>query len=280
VGFPAGRAGQDGEAAEWLRRAVAANPRDFNSAYLLGTVLARRNDTDAALRAWRGALALQPGNRKLMQVMSVEYSKGRYFAEAARMAEAALQLAPEELALYLVAIKARQDAGQHEEAFALARRALAKFPASARANFEVGFHLHKLGRWDEAMPYFEKAIAGEAGYEEPHYFRGDVLLRREDFDGAAGAFRTALEKRADYTVARLGLARALMAQGKLAGAVAELQEATRRDEGNAQPYLLLSQALFRMGKAEEARVAKETSQRLRTARPEAMNVPQARPFPN
>jgi len=72
----------------------------------------------------------------------------------------------------------------------------------------------------------------------------------------------------------------LMAQGKLAGAVAELQEATRRDEGNAQPHLLLSQALFRMGKAEEARVAKETSQRLRTARPEAMNVPQARPFSN
>jgi len=198
---------------------------------LLGTVLGRLNETDAALRAWRGAFALQPGNRKLMQVMSVEYSKGRYFAEAARMAEAALQLAPEELALYLVAIKARQDAGQHEEAFALARRALAKFPASARANFEVGFHLHKLGRWDEAMPYFEKAIGAEAGYEEPHYFRGDVLLRREDFDGAAGAFRTALEKRADYTVARLGLARAWMAQGKLAGAVAGVPEATRGGEG-------------------------------------------------
>ena len=55
---------------------------------------------------------------------------------------------------------------------------------------------------------------------------------------------------------------------------------SEEDESNAQPYLLLSQALFRMGKTEEARAAKETSQRLRTARPEAMNVPQARPFPN
>lgn len=279
LGFTAVRAGQDQEAAGWLRRAAVANPKDFNSAYLLGTVLARQNDTEGALRAWRGALALQPGNLKLMQVMSVEYSKGRYFAEAARVAEAALQLAPEEMALYFVAMKARQDAGQMEEAFALAKRTLGRWPGSARANFEVGFHLHKLGRWDEAMPYFEKAIAADGAYEEPHYFRGDVLLRRDDFVGAEGSFRKALEKRADYTVARLGLARALMAQGKLDGAVGELQEATRRDEGNAQPYLLLSQALFRMGRTEEARVAKETSQRLRAARPEALNVPQARPFP-
>lgn len=280
LGFTAVRAGQDREAATWLRRAMEANPRDFNSAYLLGTVLAKQNEPDAALRAWRTALALQPANRKLMQVMSVEYSKGRYFADAARMAESALRLAPGELPLYLLAIKARQDAGQHEEAFALARGALAKFPESARVNFEVGFHLHKLGRWDEAMPYFERAIAAEPSYEEPHYFRGDVLLRRDEFTAAETAFRTALAKRADYTVARLGLARALMAQAKLDAAVAELTEATRRDETNAQPYLLLSQALFRLGRTEEARVAKETSQRLRAARPEAMNVPQARPFPN
>jgi tetratricopeptide (TPR) repeat protein len=279
LGFLAVRQGKDGEAADWLRRAATASPKDFNSFYLLGTVLSRRDETDEALRAWRRASALQPGNRKLMQVMSVEYSKGRYFEEAARMAEAALRLEPEDQTLYFLAMKARQDAGQHEEAYALARRALAKFPQSARANFEVGFHLHKLGRWDEALPYFDKAIAADAAYEEPYYFRGDVLLRREQAGLAEAEFRRALEKRGEYTVARLALGRALMAQGKMEQALAELREAARRDPVNPQPHLLLSQVLFRMGNAAEAKLAKETSQRLRLAQPEILNVPQARPFP-
>jgi tetratricopeptide (TPR) repeat protein len=280
LGYLAVRQGKDQEAARWLRRAAAANPKDFNSVYLLGTALARRNETDEALRAWRAALALQPGHRKLMQVMSVEYSKGRYFEEAARIAEAALRLAPDEEPLYLMAMKARQDAGQQEEAFELARRALARFPQSARANFEVGFHLHKLGRWDEALPYFDKAISAEPSYEEPYYFRGDVMLRRDQPALAETAFRQALEKRADYTVARLGLARALVAQGRLEGAVSELEQAARRDAGNPQVYLSLSQVLFRLGRAEESAAAKAKSQQLRAAHPDLLSAPQPRPYPH
>ena len=279
LGFMALRQGQDALATQWLKRASSANPKDFNSFYLLGTAQSHQNETDDALRSWRLALALQPTNRKLIQVMSVEYSKGRYFEEAAHAAESALRLAPEDPALYFLAIKARQDAAQSEEAFALARRAIAKFPQSARANFELGFHLHKLGRWDEALPYFEKAIALDSAYEEPYYFRGDVLLRQEQAERAAAAFRAALDNRADYTLARLGLARALIAQAKLPAAVLELREAARRDPTNPQPFLLLSQTLFRMGSLEESKAAKETSQRLRTARPELLNLPQARPFP-
>jgi predicted Zn-dependent protease len=78
----------------------------------------------------------------------------------------------------------------------------------------------------------------------------------------------------------MGLAKALMAQGRYSDAVTELQEATRRDETNPQPQLLLSQALFRMGKLAESKAAKEASQRLRAARPEAQDPPQARPFPS
>lgn len=270
---------QDAEAIIWLRRAAQVNPRDFNTQYLLGACHSRLGHNNDALRAWRAALALQPTNRKLMQAMSVEYSKGRYFEEAARVAELALRVAPEDESLYYLARQARQDAAQLEEAFALAKRALARFPLSARANFEVGFHLHKTGRLDEAIPYFDKAITADPSYEEPYYFRGDVLLRREQPVLAAAAFRSALERRKEYTVARLALARALIAQEKLDAAVVELEEATRQDPENAQPYLLLSQTYFRLGRADAAKAAKETSQRLRAANPEALNAPQSRPFP-
>ena len=79
LGYLSAQRHKDAEAVEWLRRAARVNPRDFNTHYLLGSALARQEKTDDALRAWREALALQPGNRKLMQVMCVEYSKGRLF---------------------------------------------------------------------------------------------------------------------------------------------------------------------------------------------------------
>ena len=279
LGFLSLQRRKEAEAAEWLSRAARVNPKDFNTHYLLGTAFARQDKTDDALRAWREALALQPGNRKLMQAMCVEYGKGRYFEEAARLAELAIRGAPEDASLYFLAMQARQDAGQHEEAFRWARRALEKFPGSARANFEVGFHLHKSGRWDEAMPYFEKAMAADPGYEEPYYFRGDVFLRRDKAAQAEAQFRSALERRASYTAARLGLARALIAQAKLGSAVVELEEAARQDPGNPQPHLLLAQTYFRLGKLEAAKAAKETSQRLREANPATLNAPQTRPFP-
>ncbi len=279
LGYLSVQRGEPAQAVEWLRRAARVNPKDFNTLYLLGTVYARQEKTGDALRAWREALALQPGNARLMQVMCVEYSKGHYFEEAARLAELALRASPDDPSLYFLAMQARQDAGQHDQAFQWARRALEKFPSSARANFEVGFHLHELGRWDEAMPYFERAEAADPNYEEPYYFRGDVLLRRDQAAPAESEFRKALERRANYTAARLGLARALMAQEKLDAAVLELEEAARLDPGNPQPPLLLSQTYFRLGKPAAAKAAKETSQRLRAANPAALNAPQPRPFP-
>jgi len=112
LGYLSAQRHNDAEAVAWLRRAARVNPRDFNTHYLLGSALARQDKTDDALREWREALTLQPGNRKLMQVMCVEYSKGRYFEEAARLAELVLRGAPDDASLYFLAMQARQDAGQ------------------------------------------------------------------------------------------------------------------------------------------------------------------------
>ena len=76
----------------------------------------------------------------------------------------------------------------------------------------------------------------------------------------------------------LALARALIAQGQLERAASELTEASRRDAGNPQPYLLLSQVYFRLGRESDARLAKETSMRLRQKNPGVLRATQGRPF--
>lgn len=59
----------------------------------------------------------------------------------------------------------------------------------------------------------------------------------------------------------------------------EMGERTAR-ASSSRRMLLLSQTLSHMGGVAEAKGAKETSQRLRTANLELSNVQQSRPFPS
>ena len=58
-----------------------------------------------------------------------------------------------------------------------ARRAVERFPDSARANFEHGFHLQKVGDIEDAVRYLKKAIELDPSYEEPPFFLGDLLMK-------------------------------------------------------------------------------------------------------
>jgi tetratricopeptide (TPR) repeat protein len=79
------------KAVPFLERAAEAFPGDFNTRYILGASQQKLGKRDAALRAWRKALDLQPRHLRLMQVMAVEYGAGRYFQEAAGLARRALE---------------------------------------------------------------------------------------------------------------------------------------------------------------------------------------------
>jgi tetratricopeptide (TPR) repeat protein len=192
-----------------------------------------------------------------------------------------VELRPDDPNAYFIAIKACQDA-RDPAAFDIARRAVLKFPDSARANFEYAcaWHLRKAGRPNESIPYLKRAMAGDPAYEEPFFFYGDSLLQEDRYEEAIGYLRTAIRNRPDYVVASVALARALMEMERYAEAVAELERVIGISPRHPQPHLLLSQVCFRRGEDERARQEKEISLRLRRADPTIMEVPQGRPFPS
>jgi tetratricopeptide (TPR) repeat protein len=179
-GLAAYQAKRDAEAEPLLAEAARLRPGEFQAQFLLGAARSRLGRSDDALVAWRKAEALQPKNARLLQVMAVEYSRGRYFQDAARTAAVALRLNPDDSNLYFIAIKSYQDAGDTAAAAAVARDAVARFPQSGRAHFEHGFHLQKQGLIEESLGHLRKAMELELRYEEPPFFFGDLLVRREN----------------------------------------------------------------------------------------------------
>jgi tetratricopeptide (TPR) repeat protein len=279
LGFMHFSNGRPAEARPWLERAAKVSPQDFNSHYLLGSVLLQLQDRDGALRAWRRALRLQPNNLKLMQVMVVEYEKGLYYGEAEALARRALEQNPADLNLSLLAIHACQNARDLSIGLEIARHAAERFPDSSRANFEYGFHLQRAGLTAEAVDYLKRAMKLDPKYEEPLFFYGDLLVT-EGRDAAALTYlKQAISLRADYLPPRLSLARALMHLELWPESFAELEAAARIDPGHPEPHLLLSRVYFRTGDEERAAREKEISLRLRHDNPNKMEATQGRPFP-
>jgi tetratricopeptide (TPR) repeat protein len=266
------------EAEPLLARAARVNPKDFNTRFILGSTLLKLGRREDALRAWRSALALQPANIRLMQVMSVEYTAGRYFNEACTLGQRAVRIKGDTPEPWLIAIKACQDA-QSPAAFTLSKEAAERFPASARAVFEYAFHLQRNGNREEALPLLEKAMKIDPSYEEPFFFSGDLLLLEDRYEEAAARLRTALSIRPDYVAACVSLAKALMALEQYEQAISELNSCAKASPTHPQPHLLLSQVYFRAGDQARSRAEKDLSYRLRREDPTLMETPQARPFP-
>ena len=85
--------------------------------------------------------------------------------------------------------------GQLEDAIAECKLAIELDPDFGNPYNDIGVYLIDLGRSEESIPWFERAIKAEryCCYHYPYFNLGRVFLHRGDIDGARQAFRRALE---------------------------------------------------------------------------------------
>ena len=97
--------------------------------------------------------------------------------------------------------------GQVEEALAECRKAIALDPDYGNPYNDIGAYLIELGRPEEAIPWFEKAIAAKryCCYQFPHFNLGRVRFMQGDLDAARRSFEEALRHEPDYPAARMAL---------------------------------------------------------------------------
>ena len=155
---------------------------------------------------------------------------------------------------------------------------MSRFPQSARAHFEYGFHLQKVGRTDEALKELEKAMALDPSYEEPPFFYGDLMQQHGRYEEAIPYLQRAISIRTDYIPARVALAKALMGLKKWEQAMKELSEAVRLTR--VIPNRTCCYHKFISGWAMKSkRGKKRMSLKLRRENPTVLEAVQGRNFP-
>lgn len=145
-----------------------------------------------------------------------------------------------------------EDAGKLQEACALYREAARLAPQSAKAHLNLGIALQALGDEAGAVAGYEKALAIDAANPYARYNLGKLRHERGAHAEAEQLLRQALRTRPDFPQARVVLACALDAQGKLEAAATELEAAQPHDFGALFIYAGILRKLGRLDAAASA----------------------------
>jgi tetratricopeptide (TPR) repeat protein len=97
--------------------------------------------------------------------------------------------------------------GDYQRAIAEAQKAIILDPDFGNPYNDIGVYLIELGKEDEAIPYFEKAmrVRRYCCYQFPHFNLGRIYLKKKMYEQARQQFKEALKIDPDYLPAGEGL---------------------------------------------------------------------------
>jgi tetratricopeptide (TPR) repeat protein len=120
----------------------------------------------------------------------------------------------------------------------------------AHCNF--GESLARLGRIDEAMTHYQKAVEIKPGYADTQFNLGNGLRQKGRVDEAIACYQKALQIQPDLAGAHMNLGNILGQQGRMDEAIAHYQKALQIQPDSAEAHCNLGSAFFRQGRMEEA----------------------------
>ena len=236
-------------------------PGDADVQNRLGEALDRLGALDAAIEAFRRAVAARPEFQKASNnliLTLVKAGRGPEAVDRARALAAADPRDPNRLFTFGLALS-EQDV---TEALAVFTRVLELEPRHALARYNRALVLKRNDQLPEAIAELERAVAIEPR-PEMHYTLGVMFWHLGETDRAAAALRTAIESRPDYAEAHHTLGSVLEARRDWRGAAAMLRRAIALKPDLWGAHYTLGQVLQQSGDVAAARKHMEQAERLR-----------------
>lgn len=279
------------EAAEELKAVAAADPSNVEAVVRLAKAYVGLKDLPAAGRTLEGAVARGLEAAPIYALLSSVYEQTGHVENAIPAMRLAIQrdpqreeyrfkygmlltnvLAPGAAVIRLEeALKAFPDSARLWFALGLAQFRWSKNDDAAKAftraieldaNFApayayLGMTFVELGRYEEAVKFYERALAADAKLGVVHHLIADVLLRRQDADLPLVESHLVRAVRMDETFApaRLALAKVFIRTNRYKEAAAELERVISTDPKLAEAYYHLGRAYLRLNRKAEGQAA-------------------------
>ncbi|HEX2827155.1 MAG TPA: tetratricopeptide repeat protein [Burkholderiales bacterium] len=217
---PVASALQSGDEAEALRLLEALtwqHPELAEAHCALGELLARRGETDEARDSFTLALHFAPGSARAHYALGTLELSQHHIPAAVRSITQALEHGGPNAAMYNTLGAAHAEAGDHVEAVACFRKAVAIAPDFAEAHSNLGCVLFReLEEQDEGPAAIERAIELGARGDAVWVNRAMVWHRRGEIDRALAVYDDLLARDPGMAQARLNRALIRLARGDFA----------------------------------------------------------------
>lgn len=249
-------AGDHPRARRLLQEAVQFAPNDPESLRLLTRLCWASGDVDAADRSATLLLALQPESLEGLCSRGACAEARRRIDEAEGFFRTAAALAPHEPRPRIELHRLLLAAGRTDEAAALRRELAAAFPRSVEAELDHGAELCADGRWRDATEaYATAANARPDDGATATRLALSAVMAHEPATATALGTRLPPHVRGSQPSLALALAAAQLQLGDAAGALRELDQASRPAGDPPAVALLRGEILLRLGRAEAAQSA-------------------------
>jgi len=250
----------DWETLERRWRAVLDAEQVPEAWFNLGVALEKQRRTDEARVAYQRALQLEPRLSPAAANLLLLDEPKEPAAAAQRWVELVRRF-PEDAVARARLAGLYEAAGQHDEAWKLAREALLRDPRSVSA-YKVMMRV-ALARGNLDLSNLLAVKARKLDERDPEIvaFEGDVLLRQKDEPGAVAQWKKAIVLKDDFLPARYALLASAFSKRHWEG-VAEQARAILRADPDARVQLALGVALRYLGKPDQALAAYDQAEKL------------------
>ncbi len=207
-----------------------------------GAQLFRRRERLSAIREFRHALALDPGDPDARVNLGVALADSGEISAGMKELQTVLRHRPRHANARRNLGLAFLRLGQVDEAIEEFRAAVRVNPLFAEALRDLGAALYQRGQAADAIEQWRMAVTVDPELADAHFNLGVALAQRGDADGAIRALRRATRLVPTDVTARVQLGQVLLERGKAGEAMTVLREALRLDPNHAGAQAALQAA--------------------------------------
>ena len=241
------------KAAQYLKQALAENPKDDEAVQLLGLSYYLAGRPGDAIPYLEKVQTWYPrANVDASYILGVCYIQSKNYPQARVAFAKMFDVGPDSAASYLFTARMlfRQEFDPVAEEYA--QKAVTLDPKLPMAHFLLGeLHLYK-SRIPEAIADFQQELALNPGYAAAYYKLADAYSRVQKYDEAERLLQRSIWLDATSTGPYILMGKVLEKKGEAALAVRTLQRAVAMDPNNPIPHHLLGQGYRDLGRTEEA----------------------------
>ena len=245
----------NGEAAiaeETMQRAVEANPKDGSLRLDYAQLLAQLGKSEQAKAVLTDLAKDQPNNGPALETLFRVSASLKDFSTAKSAADSIVATQPKAALGYLFEGMLAEESNHNEEAVRLYAQAVDAQPDAMEPVQSLVGLLAKMKRVPEALKRLDDLSARAPTNAVSPLVKGELLMSQKDVNGAAGAYKSAVERAPKWWMGYRGLASAQFASHEPDAAVATLRDGKSKVDKPEELGLVLASYFENTGKPQDA----------------------------